>query len=259
MSGSEYAGSGAFVVEPSECVVPAGQQQKFTVRFSSWQVGTHSVNLVGRQYFVQQHDDASNSSSGSGGLTVTLWPRQQEQQQQQQGAAGAGGPLELIVSGGLAVPRACRCQLIVSTGCNICARITSSAYAFAYICCCCCLCVCCCRWLPRCCSTPACPHATAAAVPVSLHSASTAHPRGPQLPAMDLLQHTCTWQPCQLQALHPTGQYSWLPAGIPAGSGGAVCAGGCSAVCGAGPGGFQVRCASVLRTHTYSRVNLHKN
>ncbi|WIA14054.1 hypothetical protein OEZ85_002608 [Tetradesmus obliquus] len=102
MSGSEYAGSGAFVVEPSECVVPAGQQQKFTVRFSSWQVGTHSVNLVGRQYFVQQHDDASNSSSGSGGLTVTLWPRQQEQQQQQQqqGAAGAGGPLELIVSGG---------------------------------------------------------------------------------------------------------------------------------------------------------------
>jgi hypothetical protein len=86
----------AFCVEPQECVVPAGQQQKFTVKFSSWLAGTHAVNLVGRQCFAQQCKDAADgSSSGDGnGLTVALWPRQQ----QQQGGA-ATRPLELIVSG----------------------------------------------------------------------------------------------------------------------------------------------------------------
>jgi hypothetical protein len=90
----------AFCVEPKQCVVPAGQQQKFTVKFSSWQAGVHAVNLVGRQCFVQQCEiaaDGSSSSSNSSGLTATLWPRQ-DQQQQQQGRP-ANEPLELIVSG----------------------------------------------------------------------------------------------------------------------------------------------------------------
>jgi hypothetical protein len=102
LASSGGASSNAFCVEPRECVVPAGQQQKFTVKFYSWQVGTHSVNLAGRQCFMQQQqpdDQEGSSCSGGGdggGLTVTLWPRQQQLRN-----SHAGGPLEVIVSGGL--------------------------------------------------------------------------------------------------------------------------------------------------------------
>lgn len=96
------AAPSAFVVEPQGCVVPAGQQQKFTVTFNSWESRVHAVNLVGRQAFAPATGEATHAAFDGVNddetmLTMAFWPRRQ------QPAAAAvdtiAGPLELIISG----------------------------------------------------------------------------------------------------------------------------------------------------------------
>lgn len=77
--------SDAFTVEPLDCIVPPRQQQKFTVKFASEDCRVHTMNLVGRQVFVQQGD----ADGGSASLSLSLWPKD----------GVAAGPLEVVVAG----------------------------------------------------------------------------------------------------------------------------------------------------------------